>query len=92
MEEERKKENSTELQKPNTEAEVYSNNETCDWMYTYTSTSKVKMVQQKYSKVTQRTKEIKNYIYQLRTKLTKHKLENKIKQGAKWGIKQWKQN
>ena len=25
-----KKENSTELQKPNVEAEVYNNNETCD--------------------------------------------------------------
>ena len=30
MEEERKKENSTELKKPNTEAEVYGNNKTCD--------------------------------------------------------------
>ena len=30
MEEERKKENSTELQKPNTEAEVYNNNKKCD--------------------------------------------------------------
>ena len=35
--------------------------------------SKVKTVQQKkrYSRLTQKTKEIKNYIYQLRTKLTK---------------------
>ena len=35
MEEERKKgekkENSTELQKPNIEAEVYNNNKKCDW-------------------------------------------------------------
>ena len=35
MEEERKKEkkkeNSTELQKPNVEAEVYNNNKKCDW-------------------------------------------------------------
>ena len=32
-EEERKreKENSTELQKPNIEAEVYNNNKKCDW-------------------------------------------------------------
>ena len=30
-----KKENSTELQKPNVEAEVY-NNRKCDWVYTYT--------------------------------------------------------
>ena len=27
----RKKENSTELQKPNIEAEVYNNNKKCDW-------------------------------------------------------------
>ena len=31
MEEERKKEN-TELQKPNVEAEGYSNNKKCDWI------------------------------------------------------------
>ena len=30
MEEERKKENYTELQKPNVEAEVYNNNRKCD--------------------------------------------------------------
>ena len=30
MEEETKKENSTELQKPNIEAEVYNNNKKCD--------------------------------------------------------------
>ena len=29
-EEERKKENSTELQKPNVEAEVYNNSKNCD--------------------------------------------------------------
>ena len=28
---ERKKENSIELQKPDTEAEVYNNNKKCDW-------------------------------------------------------------
>ena len=27
----KKKENSTELQKPNVEAEVYNNNKKCDW-------------------------------------------------------------
>ena len=32
--------------------------------------SKVKTVQQKYSRLIQCTKEIKSYIYQLRTKLT----------------------
>jgi len=53
--------------------------------------SKVKAVQQKYSRLIQQTKEIKNYIYQLRTKLTKAQiLKRKLKQGAKWGIKQWK--
>ena len=31
MEEERKKENTTELQKPNIEAEVYNNNKKGDW-------------------------------------------------------------
>ena len=29
--ERKKKENSTELQKPNVEAEVYNNNKKCDW-------------------------------------------------------------
>ena len=33
--------------------------------------SKVKTVQQKYSRMIWYTKEIKNYIYQLRTNLTK---------------------
>jgi len=48
MEEERKKENYTELQKPNVEAEVY-NIKKCDWVYTYTYTpiGKIKKVQQK---------------------------------------------
>ena len=41
--------------------------------YTHTAISKVKTVQKKvkHSRLTQGTKEIKNYIYQLRTKLTK---------------------
>ena len=51
MEEERKnkKENSTELQKPNVESEVYKNNRKCDCIYTYTYTPiiKIKTVQQK---------------------------------------------
>ena len=43
-----KKENSTELQEPNVETEVY-NNKKCDWIYTYTYTpiGKIKKVQQK---------------------------------------------
>ena len=36
-----KKENSTELQKPNIEAEVYNNNKKWDWIYTYTPISKI---------------------------------------------------
>ena len=49
MEEGRKKnKNSIELQKPNTEVEIY-NNKKCNWIYTYTYTpiSKIKTVQQK---------------------------------------------
>ena len=41
----------------------------------------------KYNKSTQGTKEIKNYIYQLRTRLTKHKLENKTKARCQVGNK-----
>ena len=47
--EERKKENSTELQKPNVDAEVYNNDKKCDWIYAYTYTpiSEIKRVKQK---------------------------------------------
>ena len=43
------KKNSTELQKPNVDAEVYNNNRKCDRIYTYTYTpiNKIKTVQQK---------------------------------------------
>ena len=44
----------------------------------------------KYNKSTQGTKEIKNYIYQLRTRLTKHKLENKTKARCQVGNKAMK--
>ena len=49
----KKKENSTELQKPSVEAEVYNNKRKCDWIYTYTyiPISKIKMVQQKLNTV-----------------------------------------
>ena len=45
---ENKKESSTELQKPDVEASVYSNNKKYDWIYAYTYTpiSKLKKVQQ----------------------------------------------
>ena len=49
--------------------------------------SEKKTVQQKYSRMTWHTKEIKNYIYQLRTKLTKStNWKTKLKQSANWGI------
>ena len=51
MEEERKKENSTELKKPNTEAEVYNNNRKCDWIYTYTYNPLAKSKQSNKNKV-----------------------------------------
>ena len=44
----------------------------------------------KHNRLTQQTKEIKNGIYQLRTKLTKHKLETKTKARCKVGNKAMK--
>ena len=45
----KKEENATELQKPNIEAEVYSNNKKYDWIYTYAyiPISKIKTAQEK---------------------------------------------
>jgi len=58
--------------------------------YTYTPMSKVNSPTKiKCSRLTQQTKEIKNYIYQLRTKL-KHKLENKTKTKCQVGNKAMK--
>ena len=56
--------------------------------------SKDKIVQQKikYSRLTWRTKEIKNYIYQLRTKLTKAQTGNKTKARCQVGYKAMKTN
>ena len=45
-------------------------------IYIYTH-EQVKTVQQKYSRLTQCTKEIKNYIYHLITKLTKARCQGK---------------
>ena len=74
-ESERKKENFTEQQKPNVDAEVYNNNKKCDQLYTYTyiPTSKTKTAQQIQSTadLPSNQSKSKNYIYQLRTKLTK---------------------
>ena len=66
MEEETKKENSSDLQKPNIEAKVYNKNKKCDWIYTHkqnqNSPTKIK-----YNRLTCWTKETKNYIYQNKT-------------------------
>ena len=68
-----KKENSTELQKPNVEAEVYNNNRKCDWIYTYAYTlvSKIKTVQQKISTIDWPSEQMKPKIMSTRTKLIK---------------------
>ena len=71
--EEKKKESCTELQKPNIETDIYSNNKKRDWIYTYTCTPICKSKHsnnsnKKYNRSTQRTKETKNYIYQNKTK------------------------
>ena len=89
MEEEKKKgkkkENSTELQKPNVEAEVYNNNKNCDWIYTYiyTPISKIKTVLYFYWP----SEQMKAKNMCTRTKLTKHKLENKTKARCQLGNK-----
>ena len=47
----------------------------------------------KYNRLTWWTKEIKNYIYQLRTKVSKAQTgKQNLKQDANWGIEQWKEN
>ena len=83
------KTNSTELQNPKVEAEVYNNNKKCDWIDTYTDTpiSKTKTVQQKWSMVDWPSKQREPKIISTRTKLTKHKLENKTKARCQLGNK-----
>ena len=77
MEEERerkKEENSTELQKPNIEAEVYNNTKFVTEIYIYIYIHKQNQnspTKINYNRQTWQTKQAKNYIYQLRTKLTK---------------------
>ena len=66
-----KKENSTELQKPNVEAEVYNNNRMCDWIYTYKPINKIKTVQQKLSTIDWPGEQRKPKIISTRTKLIK---------------------
>ena len=41
---EKKKENSSELQKPNVHTEVYNNTKKCDWIYRYTYTPVGKII------------------------------------------------
>ena len=65
-----KKENSTELQKPNVEAEVCNNNRKCDNIHIYIYTHKQNQnspAKIKYNGLTWQTKETKNYIYQNKT-------------------------
>jgi len=59
-------------------------------MYVYThDQSQNSSTKVKYNRLTWQTKEIKNYIYQLRTKLIKAQtVKTKLRQGDKWGIKQ----
>ena len=85
--EERKKENLTELQQPNIEAEVYNNNKMCDWIYTYMYNHKQNQnspakIEHNRSTGEQR----KPKIISTRTKL-KHKLENKTKARCQLGNK-----
>ena len=90
-EQEKKHENSTELQKPKVEAKFYNNNRKCDWMYiyTYTPISKIKIVQQKLSTVDWPNEQRKHKSVSTRTKL-KHKLENKTKARCQLGNKAMK--
>ena len=67
----KKKKHSTELQKPNVEAEVYNGNKKCDWIYTYTYTpisENQNCEKIKYNRLTHWTKETTNFIYQKKTK------------------------
>ena len=72
-ESERKKENFTEQQKPNVDAEVYNNNKKCDQLYTYTyiPTSKTKTAQQKQSTIDWPSEQRKPKIISTSIKLTK---------------------
>ena len=54
-------------------------------MYTHEQSQNKVSTKIKYSTLTQQTKEIKNYIYQLRTKLTKAQTGKNKKQKLKHG-------
>ena len=75
MKEERKRgeEDSTELQKPNVEAEAYNNSGKCVWIYTYTYTpiGTIKIVQQKLSTIDWPREQRKPKTISTRTKLIK---------------------
>ena len=84
-----KKESSTELQKPNIDAEVYNNNKKCDWICTYAYTPiRIKTVQQKLTAIYWPGEQKKPKIVSSRSKLTTAQTGEQIKQGANWEIKQ----
>ena len=57
--------------------------------HTHTLMNKVKTVQQKYSRLTQETKEIKKLYLPVENKINSStNWKKKLEQGAKWGIKQ----
>ena len=61
------------------------------YTYTYTPVSKIKTSNKnKIQQIDVARQETKNYIYQLRTKLIKHKLENKTKARYQVGNKAMK--
>ena len=59
-------ENSTELQKPNIVVKIYNSNKKCDCIHIYIYTQKQNQnspTKIKCNRVTQQTKETKNYVY-----------------------------
>ena len=62
--------NSSKLQKPHVEGEVYNNNKKCDNIHIHIYTHKLNQnspTKIKYNRLTRQTKETKNYIYQNKT-------------------------
>ena len=57
-----KKKNYTELQKSKSRQRFITTIKKCDWIYTYTYSYSPRKI--KYNRLTQSTKETKNYIYQ----------------------------
>ena len=59
------------------------------YIYTYIPVRKNSPTKIKYNRLTQQKKETKNYVYQNKTNLSTN-WKTKLKQGARWGIKQRK--